>query len=223
MAGDRAMKIIFIRHPESTKNVSKSFSSHENQEPLTTKGEQQVEDVTKVLRENLSGGQAISLYSATSLRAMALSDAIGQVLGIHVTQQMELNSINSGNVAGLNKSQMDKIVPGYFHRMELYESGVVNAYAIDHPGEPLVEFESRLRKLLSSIEEKDAVAIVVAHKSAITAALIDYARKAGIYPDGFFGYIPLETAQFSIVSIANRVPRIDCVNVSALGAFKYER
>jgi broad specificity phosphatase PhoE len=216
------MRILFIRHPESTKNIARSFSSHENQEPLTLLGEQQVRKVVDVLSKYFSDKTLPGLYSATSLRAMALADAIGQSLGVKVVKSPELNSIDSGNVAGLNKEQMDKVAPGYFHKMELYEAGVVDAYTIDHPGESLIEFENRLYRLLLAAEEKDSVAIVIAHKSAITAALIGYARRANAYPEDFFGYIPLETARLSIVDITDSVTSIKEVNVAVEELLGYE-
>lgn len=196
------MRTIFIRHPESTKNVSGQFSSHENQEPLTDRGVAQVEQVTGTIGGLLqlqAFAEPFHLFSATSLRAEKLAQSLSRALGVIAIQNTCLNSIDSGNVAGLDREQMEEVAPGYFHEMELYESGVMNAYSINHSGEPLLEFESRVATLLQDIESRTGTAFVVLHKSAATAALINYGRRIGKYPDSFFGYIPLDTVSVSVV------------------------
>lgn len=212
------MRLIFIRHPESTKNIRGHFSSHENTEPLTSLGFAQIDSIKSEIQTLLDDGfleLPIVLYSATSTRSMTLAKELASICGSEINAQMCLNSINSGTVAGLNKEQMDKVAPGYFYEIELYESGISNAYTINHLGEPPADFEEKVARLLKKIESFDTgTAIIIAHKSALTAAFINYARRRGCYPQNFYGYIPFDTAGFSIVEIEKNDINIIGVNKS---------
>lgn len=199
------MRLIFIRHPESTKNTDGHLSSYENTEPLTTLGWTQVDSIKSEFQSLLDNGfikNPIALYSATSMRSITLAKELASICGSEINEQVCLNSINSGTVTGLNKEQMDKVAPGYYHEIELYESGISNAYTINHQGESPICFEKKISLLLKKIETSDiGTAIIIAHKSALTAIFINYARRRNSYPQDFYGYIPFDTASFSIVDI----------------------
>ena len=199
------MRLIFIRHPESTKNTSGRFSSYENTEPLTTLGWSQVDSIKLEIQTLFDNGfikKPIVLYSATSMRSIALAKELASICGAAINEQVCLNSINSGPVTGLNKEQMDRVAPGYFHEIELYESGISNAYTINHPGGSPTCFEKKISLLLKKIETSViGTAIIIAHKSALTAIFINYARRKNYYPKDFYGYIPFDNASFSIVDI----------------------
>ena len=175
--------------------------------------EQVIEVVDSLVKSHAITGP-FYLFSATSLRAEKLAQPLSAVLGVTEVRKTCLNSIDSGSVAGLNREQMEEVVPGYFHTMKLYETGAMNAYSIKHPGEPLVDFEKKVTALLDEIEcKKDGTAFVVLHKSAETAALIHYARRMGKYPRTFFGYIKLDTANASVIDIVGERINILCINV----------
>ena len=212
------MRLIFIRHPESTKNTSGRFSSYENTEPLTTLGWTQVNSIKSEIQALLDNGfikKPIALYSATSVRSITLAKELASICGSKINEQACLNSIGSGSVTGLNEKQMNKVAPGYFHEIELYESGISNAYTIKHPGEPPACFEKRVSLLLKKIETSVTdTAIIIAHKSALTAIFINYARRKKYYPQNFYGYIPFDNASFSIVDIDNGDINIIGINKS---------
>lgn len=212
------MRLIFIRHPESTKNVNGHFSSYENTEPLTILGWTQVNSIKSEIQTLLDNGlikKPIALYSATSMRSITLAKELAYICESEINEQICLNSINSGSVTGLNKEQMDKVVPGYFHEIELYESGISNAYTIKHPGESPTCFEKKISILLKEIETSViGTAIIIAHKSALTAIFINYARRKNYYPQDFYGYIPFDNASFSIIDINNNNINIIGVNKS---------
>lgn len=199
------MRLIFIRHPESTKNTDGHLSTYENTEPLTALGWAQVDSIKSEIRALLDDGfikNPIALYSATSMRSITLAKELASICGSEINEQVCLNSINSGTVTGLNKEQMDRVAPGYYHEIELYESGISNAYTINHHGESPICFEKKISLLLKKIETSDiGTAIIIAHKSALTAIFINYARRRNNYPQDFYGYIPFDTASFSIVDI----------------------
>lgn len=212
------MRLIFIRHPESTKNTNGHFSTYENTEPLTTLGWAQVDLIKSEIQALLVNGlikNPIALYSATSLRSIVLAKELANICGSKINERACLNSINSGTVTGLNKEQMDKVAPGYFHEIELYESGISNAYTINHPGESPICFEKKISLLLKEIETSVAgTAIIIAHKSALTAIFINYARRKNYYPQDFYGYIPFDNASFSIIDIDKSNIKIIGVNKS---------
>lgn len=212
------MRLIFIRHPESTKNINGHFSSYENTEPLTDLGWSQVNLIKLEIQNLLNNGfikNPIALYSATSMRSIALAKELASICETKINKQVCLNSIGSGAVTGLNKEQMDKVIPGYFHEIELYESGISNAYTINHPGEAPASFEKKISFFLQKLETSDiGTAIIIGHKSALTAIFINYARRKKCYPNDFYGYIPFDNASFSVVEIDKNDINIIGVNKS---------
>ena len=81
------MRLIFIRHPESTKNTCGHFSSYENNEPLTTLGWTQVNSIKLEIKALLDDGfikRPVTLYSATSMRSITLAKELASICGTKI-------------------------------------------------------------------------------------------------------------------------------------------
>ncbi len=118
-------------------------------------------------------------------------------------------------VTGLNKEQTDKVIPGYFHEIELYESGISNAYTINHPGGSPASFEKKISFFLQKLETSD-YRNVDNHwtQVGIDSNFYKLCAKKKCYPNDFYGYISFDNASFSVVEIDKNDINIIGVNKS---------
>ena len=124
-------------------------------------------------------------------------------LGITANVLETFQSIYAGVIAGLTEADAQTVAPNYMKDLSLYRLGLLSSYELRVPsgGEPLGRFENRIVQSMTEIFERcpDENIVIVAHRSPITAMLIDFARQFYRYPKQFFGYIPLESGTFSVL------------------------
>lgn len=198
------MLIVIIRHPESTKNQAKTFSSANAQEQLTPLGSEQLIQVVKRIAEFrvLHAGLTAKVYTADSVRAGMLGEAISESLGAPLVRMSELTSVRAGDISGMPEDVVRATYEEYFRHLSVYRAGLFSSYTLNHPGESLRAFEARVDRACVAIENSGAdLVFVIAHKSAATAALIRYARRFHDYPQEFFGFLDLPTASISLVEV----------------------
>ena len=214
--------VFLVRHPESVKNVTGALGSAAGREALTARGRDQVAEI-------VSGFSAVRdvfscnfvLYSSASLRSQAVAAALATDFGISLITSAVLNSIDAGLATGLTRQESEALVPGYAMHMDLYERGVENGYSFQHPGQPLEEFENAVSAFIHDLEESRAPCVIlVGHKSALTAAIIHFARRGHGYPEDFFGYVDIPLASVSVVRLSPSVqgrmtPRILGIGITS--------
>jgi broad specificity phosphatase PhoE len=208
---------ILLRHPESTKNVAERFSDPDNGEQVTAAGDSQISALVAALSLRLHEHKQsrARIVSANSVRALSLARELSERLYAPLAVSNTLVSIKSDRIAGKLEKQVAADFPAYYHALALYRSGVVSSYDLPHKGQPLRDYEGRVGEILTSLEEAhEEVGIVVAHRSALTAALILYARKYHNYPSNFFGYISLPLASVSIIAHTLKGGSILCVGLT---------
>lgn len=194
--------IILIRHPESIKNAGELFSSNDNREALTETGEHEARSLARALSRSCSpfSGDGLCILTADSFRSVFLAELLSQRFGISFEANDSLISIKAGEISGKSEEEIAVKFPEYFRSLSLYRRGVVSSYDLGHKGQPLKEYESRIAAIASEFEHRSTpIGIVIAHRSAITALLIRYARLYHNYPSDFFGYIELPLASVSVV------------------------
>lgn len=209
--------ILLIRHPESIKNAEGTFSSNNNQEVLTETGERQAETLASMLSQSLLHflGREVRILTADSLRSLFLAELLSQRLGAILEKSNSLISVKAGEISGQSEAEIALKFPEYFRSLTLYRRGVVSSYDLKHKGQPLREYESRVGAIASEFERRsEPVGIIVAHRSAITALLIRYARLYHNYPANYFGYIELPLASLSIVTSSEQHGAIEYVGLA---------
>lgn len=207
------MLAIFVRHPESTKNIGESFASATAAEPLTPAGHRAswefCRELMSVLGSALTNG---AVYSSGSARASQFAAIVGQVCGCPIVEDSRLNSIQAGRHAGRPEVAVEADDPAYFSALRLYRAGLLSSDRIPHRGESLADFEARVRDALSEAQASGARCVIVCgHRSTITASLIHYARLYHGYPRGFYGYVELPLLSISAVETAGSHPGIALV------------
>ena len=202
------MHIILIRHTESNKNIHNTFASDKNDEQITMQGRKEAELIGVnlgkfIICRNLD---IKNIYSATSDRATQTAKIISQQIGVDVSLHENLQSIYSGVISGMSEKLVKERYPLFYYNLALYRTGLYNSYMLDRcDGEALRDFEKRVRESINEIIsiKNESIKIIVAHRSTITATLIDFARKYHGYPQDFYGYIQLNLGCLSHIEKEN--------------------
>lgn len=191
------------------KNQSGRFSSSDDWDRLTKTGQAECSELVADVGLVLDRWKVKScmLCSADSKRALSTSDAISKAFNLPINEFQGLTSIGSGILSGRDEKWARENYPEYMNQLELYRAGLVSSYDLPRPegAERLQDFEARIEDILTQILSDDAdMKIIVAHRSPLTAILVNFARKYLGYPEGFFGYIDLSTAGLSLLSLSAR-------------------
>lgn len=198
--------LLLIRHAESDKNRRASFSARHNDERITRDGALAARRTGVALKRF---ARALSLnakvvHCSNSARSLATAEVISNMLGLPIRSHESLNSINLGGIAGMTENEAMVEQPRFMSELSLYRAGVLNAYKLALPAgsESHKRFERRIVRKLDQIllDRDETLKIVVLHRSPITAALIQFARRHHGYPSNFYGYIELGLAHISWIS-----------------------
>jgi broad specificity phosphatase PhoE len=120
-------------------------------------------------------------------------------------------------LAGKTEEEAAASHPEYVEALRLYRAGLLNSYDIPsfEGKEDKRAFESRVACEVARILDhgNESLKVIVTHRSPITAALIDFARRYHGYPADFFGHVQLDLGRLSWVEeIENGRWRIRQVN-----------
>lgn len=217
------VRILLIRHFESTKNVRRSLSSYDDEEVLTTRGAERAKSVGKTLRHALGSKQILKIFCSSSRRSRESARIMGTELDCrHIEPRQFLRSTSAGVYAGLPPSKIAQLDAKWDHSLQLYKSGVFNLYRLNEErpvaaSETKREFETRVIAGFSEIvrAERDDPVFIVANRSAIIAILLDVARKAYGYPPDFYGFVRVDLGSVSVLQWEGEYWRIECVNKNA--------
>jgi broad specificity phosphatase PhoE len=199
--------LLLIRHAESIKNTKKQLSSDIDKEVLTVRGQQQAELLASNVQKftQICGLQAAHVYCAESARAINTGKYIADVLGVDVLAYPQFKSFVVGIHAGKKEADIGKTDPLFISNLTLYRKSLLNSYDIIYQGskETLQQYEYCASSALRSIIENDEgnCKIVIMHRSALTATLLDIARRYYKYPSDFYGYVQINLATVSLIEI----------------------
>ena len=105
--GRSHIRILLIRHAESTANEAGIISTSQPGPELTARGRQQAEALPAALREALtddSGDLAIDgLYASTLRRTQLTAEPLSRAIGVPVTVVEGLHEIEAGDLEGLGE------------------------------------------------------------------------------------------------------------------------
>lgn len=212
--------LLLIRHAESLKNIKKQLSSDVDKEALTLRGKKQAKELAKNVSEFVHncGLTVTHVYCADSSRAIHTGTYLAGALGIDVVSFPQFKSFSVGIHAGKSEAEIERIDPSFIADMALYRKSLLNSYNIIYQGskDTLKQYENSvsatLHKILDSDDEN--CKIVIMHRSALTASLLDIARAHYNYPKDFYGYIQINLATISLIEVNDETMRIHfaCMN-----------
>ncbi|MHA1187357.1 MAG: histidine phosphatase family protein [Candidatus Heimdallarchaeota archaeon] len=152
------MKIILIRHGESTANKERIMQGHKDY-PLTELGIKQAEELANKMMENGFSCQAV--YSSDLTRAKQTTEEITRILELPVTKYDErLREMHLGNRQGRKVSELTKKEEDYSERVWKEH----DLKFID--GESVNDMKTRVKEALDEIvnshKESDTI-LIIAH------------------------------------------------------------
>lgn len=189
------MKLIFLRHAQSEKNITRSFSSNSNGELLTSVGYRQASLLSDSLNQYIRDRQlrVSHVYCASSTRAQLTAKVIADKLMVDVIQYNELLSVTTDpTLKGRTEEEIALTNPQFIYELSLYRYGLFNAYNFSTVSDVTPEYEKAVMYTITEIisnDECEDIKIFVFHHSSLTAAIINIARKMNLYPLNFYGYI----------------------------------
>lgn len=199
------MLLLIIRHTESEKNAKNQFSSEKDDENLTEKGELDAIEIANEISKFIVANslKCNIIYSANSTRSIKTAEKIANKLKIKIRIEEDLRSTKPGMLKGIRKDKVKYTHPEYGYQYYLYEKGVFNVYDFKVPAskEPKKDFEKKVNDCVRQIlsDKNEDIKIIIAHRSSITAILLDFARRYHNYPQNFSGHIPLDLGYVSLL------------------------
>jgi broad specificity phosphatase PhoE len=183
---------LLVRHGESTKNVEQRYSSAEGAEPLTVLGRAQADWCGQVCSDFVAQGsfESVHVYAAPTVRALQTAHPIAKSLGARIKQNSCLAPLLATDLSGRLTTDAHLEYTELGSKVHLYRAGLISGHEVPWPGETVAELEERILHffLTEDIPEK-AVTILVGHKSALTAMVIQILQAHAKYPQGYSGYI----------------------------------
>ncbi|MBQ1017934.1 histidine phosphatase family protein [Micromonospora sp. D93] len=199
--------LLLVRHLESAKNVRDSFAQSADEDHLTETGRSEAALVGANIAEFLAFLRVtrVRVYCSPAPRTNESVSGLCSRLGVQARELEGLRSIVVPETAGLSLSELRLIDPEAARELNLYRAGLFDTYAMKHVGPLARQLERRVNDALLEILSAPAeAAVVVAHRSALTAALLGIAREAGYYPKEFFGFLPIDFGASALIRVSDR-------------------
>ncbi len=116
------MQLYFVRHGESTANLTNEFSNRDIKHPLTEKGKQQA----LILAETLKSIPFTQIYSSPLLRAQQTSTILAYILQLPVTLTDALREFDVGIYEGKTNQQSwqayTKVIHAWLYQQDYHQS-----------------------------------------------------------------------------------------------------
>ena len=218
---NRPSHLLLLRHLRSTKNVTDSFSSDDDSEPLTEDAYEAGRTLAKKIARfaEQSRLRASTLYCAPSIRAGATASLIAEQLNAAVQPLDDLRSLYPGALAGVAESEALTGYPDFMPKLQLHRAGLFSSYELPPIAgrEDVSHFEARIDSAINNmLSSQQSLVIACLHRSPITAVLLHFARKYHDYPVNFYGYVPLDLGALSLVKrTESHSWSIEAVNIPA--------
>ncbi len=158
------MKLVVIRHGETTANVARLFSGHQDVE-LTDKGREQAKEVSEKLKDY----NFTKIYSSDLVRARNTAEIINKYHNKQIIVSNQLREMNFGEYEGTNYDEAFKLKTGEVKK------GSIGTWDFRFKnGENLEEMKNRVMGYIDKIKEdanEDDTILVVAHGGVIRMIL----------------------------------------------------
>lgn len=215
-----AKTVFILRHAESVKNTENTFSTADNLEALTLNGINQAKRIAICIDKYFCSHDISRkvVFSADSVRSMQTGSIIAETLNCNLVKTNSLCSFGFGTNAGKTEDEVEATQAKFYHDLSLYRKGIVNSYNIIYEGtnETLREFEYKVCKYVDDAINKcmdDTGIVIVMHRSALTAYIINIARKHLGYPDSFYGHIQLDLGNVCLIKLDDQELKYIDINI----------
>jgi broad specificity phosphatase PhoE len=160
--------IAYVRHAESTANVTRQLSHAVDGHPLTGRGLSQARALADELAAGRAGEIGMPIFTSPLQRALETAGIVARRLGREITVVETLREINVGDLDGRNDAEAWRIYDG------IMASWYVGALDVAFPGgEDGHALVSRLRAGLAHVAAEAAgqPVVVIGHGGILRVAL----------------------------------------------------
>jgi broad specificity phosphatase PhoE len=163
------VRIIFIRHAESIKNIEKRHGKAASGFGLTTQG---IESSISLAKKLVTNGVRIDkIYASDSTQAIETANILSTYLGINFTCLENFQSLDYGIVCGFSTDEISRLYPNVQSQIDLFNANKLHPKEFNIPDmESAISFDQRISRALESILEKsnnDSTLAVITHTSII--------------------------------------------------------
>ena len=200
--------LILIRHAESQKNTTPTFSTQDGAEKLTEHGIAQAQKLGEFILPLMKDcdEKNFKIYCSPTARCIGTGEMILGDEGFLKLAQLERLAPILSPYPGLTEQEVWDINPEFMLGVNEYRKGLKSAYDIPRgSGEEIREFEQRvISAVMQLIQAKPRILVVIAHRSTITAILLWAARALYGYPDNWYGHVPISLGSLTKIEIAQQ-------------------
>lgn len=151
MEKDKTIKLVFVRHGESEKNVLKIRSSTKDKWPLTEKGKMHAKNVAKKLSEM---GDFDVVISSPIIRARQTAEIISEKLHLPIVFDALISEYEYGNWNDLTEEEMAEKHTDY-SEYKKYEKGTQEHFNFKLGGaESRADIVARIKEFLEKIKKE---------------------------------------------------------------------
>jgi broad specificity phosphatase PhoE len=200
--GQKMLKwFLLVRHVESRKNIDARFASRDHDDCLTQEGQtgatylaDQIAGFVKFMKV-----REIEVHTSQSMRAKLTAEVIARRLRSTYHERDDLGSLITAFTTGRTYDQLLDSDIEFARQFLLYRAGVFDSYRMKHYGDLARAFETRIYNVLIELTSRTGeLFIIVSHRSTLTSALIEIARRGGHYPNFYSGFVPLSLGSCSL-------------------------
>ena len=194
------MKLLLIRHAQSTKTILNRIGVSGVDYRLTSFGRQSAHDFG-ILIDPL-GRKAEKIYIGDSSATLETASLIWKNTASPTLLQ-GLHSIDLGVLSGLSFEEIETQYPEYWSQLYAYMCNTLHPRDFSFPGaESIGDFETRIFGGLETIiRHTNKFSVLVAHRSVITAILNICVNTPSSIEEGEFKYYNLPPLSISLVKI----------------------
>ncbi len=216
------MKIIFVRHAESIKNIERRHGKAASGFGLTTNGtESSIALAKKLLTKDF---RIDDIYASDSQQAKETATILSKHLGINVTYLENFHSLDYGIVCGFSTDEIKLLYPNVQSQIDLFNSNKLHPKEFSIPDmESAFSFDERIRKALNTVLNKssnDSTVAVITHTSIINFVINSVVSFPNSLIDSDFKRYNLANLSFTTINIDKRTHQLESIEIN-INADKY--
>lgn len=187
------MRIFFIRHGESLKNIGEKFDRVDDlKDQLTSKGEDEISCLVRFLQNNISENESKLFITGNRARVIETTKLLSKHLLSDYIVIEGLKPINPGDLSGLSYDEAFEKFPEIMNRRKLFVQNLISGYEVIFTnGDLFKDYEVNMKQCIDNIIKQNQSfqnIFIITHRSVILAALNIYNKMLGQQDESIYKY-----------------------------------
>ena len=205
------MKVFFIRHAESIKNIGEKFDKdYDHNDQLTSQGEEEIMPLVKFLNQMVVNKSHSIFITGNRTRVIETTKRISKLLSCEYFVSEELIPINPGSLSGLTYDEAFEKFPELMQTRKLFVQNQFSGYDVVFPnGDLFKDYETKIKNVFNEIILKYAMyetIFIITHRSVILAALNIYNKILGLQELDLYKYYPTNNGYVAEIMFESNQP-----------------